>query len=146
MNLNNPRPPSAATVLDTHALLDSIGVAKSRRVYAPGATIFKQGDTANDVLYIQSGGVKLSVVSERGKEAIVAMLGAGDFFGEGCMAGQRVRIGGATTVATTQILLIGKKMMAEALRKHHGVADRFIAHMLARNIRIEEDLIDQLFK
>jgi CRP/FNR family cyclic AMP-dependent transcriptional regulator len=138
-------PRSSVAVADTQALLDSSGITKSRRQYARGATIFRQGDVADDVLYIQSGGVKLSVLSKNGKEAVVAMLGPGDFFGEGCMAGQRVRMGGATTVTASQILLIAKDTMTQALHRHHEVSDRFITHMLGRNIRIEEDLIDQLF-
>jgi CRP/FNR family cyclic AMP-dependent transcriptional regulator len=137
------RPGTAA--VDTQALMETSGVVKSHRQYARGASIFRQGDVADDVLYIESGAVKLSVLSRSGKEAIVAMLGAGDFFGEGCMAGQRIRMGGATALGATSITVITKPAMVRALHKHHAMSDRFIAHMLTRNIRIEEDLIDQLF-
>jgi CRP/FNR family cyclic AMP-dependent transcriptional regulator len=96
-------------------------------------------------MYIQSGGVKLSVVSNAGREAVVAMLGPGEFFGEGCLAGQPVRMGGATAITPSVILHIGKKKMARLLRQQRAMSDRFISHMLSRNMRIEEDLIDQLF-
>jgi len=96
-------------------------------------------------MYIQTGGVKLSVLSKTGREAVVAMLGPGDFFGEGCLAGQPLRIGSATAITPSSVLLVAKERMVELLRKQHGMSDRFITHMLARNIRIEEDLIDQLF-
>ena len=97
------------------------------------------------MLYIQSGGVKLSVLSKSGREAVVAMLGPGDFFGEGCLAGQPLRMGSATAITPSVILLIDKKRMVGLLRRQHAMSDRFISHMLSRNIRIEEDLIDQLF-
>jgi CRP-like cAMP-binding protein len=96
-------------------------------------------------MYIQSGNVKLSVLSKAGREAVVAMLGPGDFFGEGCLAGQRVRMGSATATAASAILQVRRERMARLLHKQHAMSDRFISHMLARNIRIEEDLIDQLF-
>jgi CRP-like cAMP-binding protein len=97
------------------------------------------------VLYLQVGGVKLSVLSKTGREAVVAMLAPGDFFGEGCLAGQRLRMGSATAITESSILRVNKTNMARLLHKQHELSDRFIAHMLARNIRIEEDLIDQLF-
>jgi CRP/FNR family cyclic AMP-dependent transcriptional regulator len=96
-------------------------------------------------MYIQTGGVKLSVVSKTGKEAVVAMLGPGEFFGEGCLAGQPTRMGTAAAITPTTILLVAKRKMVGLLHKQHAMSDRFIAHMLARNIRIEEDLVDQLF-
>jgi CRP-like cAMP-binding protein len=96
-------------------------------------------------MYIQTGGVKLSVLSKNGREAVVAMLGPGDFFGEGCLAGQPVRMGHASAITPSTILLIGKAKMVGLLHKQRAMSDRFITHMLARNIRIEEDLIDQLF-
>ena len=96
-------------------------------------------------MYIQSGGVKLSVLSKTGREAVVAMLGPGDFFGEGCLAGQPVRMGSATAITPSAILLVAKEQMVRLLHKQHAMSDRFISHMLSRNIRIEEDLIDQLF-
>ena len=111
-------------------------------VFSPQIT---QGDACEHVMYIQTGGVKLSVLSKTGKEAVVAMLGPGDFFGEGCLAGQPVRMGSATAITPSAILLVGKGTMVRLLHKQHAMSDRFISHMLARNIRIEEDLIDQLF-
>jgi len=96
-------------------------------------------------MYIQEGGVRLTVVNESGKEAVVAILGPGDFFGEGCLAGQSICIATATTIAPTTVLVIEKNEMIRALHAEHEFSDRFIAYMLARNIRVEEDLIDQLF-
>jgi len=113
--------------------------------YLRGTTIFTQGDLCAHVMYIQKGNVKLSVLSKSGREAVVAMLSAGDFFGEGCLAGQPIRMGTATATTDSEILLVDKKKMVGLLHKQGGMSDRFIAHMLARNIQIEEDLIDQLF-
>src|SRR5687768_3892543 len=96
-------------------------------------------------MYIQSGGVKLSVVSSAGREAVVAMLGPGDFFGEGCLAGQAMRMGTASAVTPSTILLVPKRRMMQMLSKQPQMSDRFISHLLTRNIRIEEDLVDQLF-
>jgi len=96
-------------------------------------------------MYIQNGGVKLSVVNEVGKEAVVGILEPGDFFGEGCLAGQHVRMGTATTIAPTAILTIGRKEMMRVLHTEHVFSDRFMSYILSRNIRIEEDLVDQLF-
>jgi CRP-like cAMP-binding protein len=145
-----PRKPSRAggkvmSVFNAQAFLDSSGIAKTIREYGRGESIFTQGDACVDVLYIQTGGVKLSVLSKTGREAVVAMLGPGDFFGEGCLAGQPVRMGSATAITPSVILLVAKEKMVRLLHKQHEMSDRFIAHMLARNIRIEEDLIDQLF-
>ena len=108
-------------------------------------TIFSQGDPAANVLYIPTGGVRLSIVNESGKEAVVAVLGLGDLFGEGCLAGQPLRIGTATAITATTTLVIEKKEMIRVLHAEHAFSDRFINFMLARNIRIEEDLVDQLF-
>ena len=130
---------------DAQAFLNSAGLAKTIVKYAPGNVIFTQGDPCDHVLYIQSGNVKLSVLSKAGKEAVVAMLGAGDFFGEGCLAGQPVRMGTATATTNSTILRVDKVRMVKLLHRQHAMSDRFIAHMLARNIQIEEDLIDQLF-
>lgn len=134
-----------APAFNVEAFLASGSLAKTVEQFARGAAIFTQGDVSKHVFYIQSGGVKLSVLSKTGREAVVAMLGQGDFFGEGCLAGQKVRMGSATAITPSVILLITKEQMARLLHKQHGMSDRFIAHMLARNIRIEEDLIDQLF-
>jgi CRP/FNR family cyclic AMP-dependent transcriptional regulator len=125
--------------------LDSGGIARKVQEFKRKDTIFSQGDVGNHVLYIQKGGVRLSVVNETGKEAVVAVLGPGDFFGEGCLAGQPLRIGTASAIAATTALVIEKKEMIRVLHHEHAFSDRFITYMLSRNIRIEEDLVDQLF-
>jgi CRP/FNR family transcriptional regulator, cyclic AMP receptor protein len=140
-----PRPPATPQSFNAQDFLDASGAARTSAEYGRGESIFAQGDLAKDVMYIQAGGVKLSVLSKNGKEAVVAMLGPGDFFGEGCLAGQRVRMGSATAITPSVILLIGKTRMLGLLHDEHSMSDRFIAHMLTRNIRIEEDLVDQLF-
>jgi CRP-like cAMP-binding protein len=134
-----------ALEFSAQAFLDSAGVPQKVVQYRRGEAIFTQGDLCEDVMYVQSGGVKLSVLSKTGKEAVVAMFGAGDFFGEGCLAGQTHRMGSATAIGPTAILRVAKEQMAHLLHKQHQMSDRFISHMLTRNIRIEEDLIDQLF-
>jgi CRP/FNR family cyclic AMP-dependent transcriptional regulator len=136
---------SVPPAFDVETFLESGTVAKTVVQFVRGAAVFTQGDVSQHVFYIQSGGVKLSVLSKTGREAVVAMLGQGDFFGEGCLAGQKVRMGSATAITASIILLVGRDQMARLLHKQHGMSDRFISHMLARNIRIEEDLIDQLF-
>jgi CRP-like cAMP-binding protein len=108
-------------------------------------TIFSQGDPGDTVLYIQKGSVRLSVVNEDGKAAVVAALGPGDFLGEKCLAGEPRRIGTATATIATTVLIIEKKEMMRVLHAEHEFSDRFIAYMLSRNIRLEEDLVDQLF-
>jgi CRP/FNR family transcriptional regulator, cyclic AMP receptor protein len=125
--------------------LQSAGAARRVLEFKKKATVFSQGDSGKTVLYIQKGGVRLSVVNERGTEAVVAVLGPGDFFGEGCLAGQTLRIATATAVTSTTVLIIEKKEMSRLLHSEHAFSDRFIAHMLSRNIRVEEDLVDQLF-
>ena len=130
---------------DVEAFLKSAGVSRRIIRFAPGAVIFAQGGQANSVFYIQDGDVKLSVLSSAGKEAVVGMLGRGDFFGEGCMAGQPLRMGTATAVVPTVVLRIQKSEMIRTLHEHSAFSDRFIAHMLVRNVRIEEDLVDRLF-
>jgi CRP/FNR family cyclic AMP-dependent transcriptional regulator len=130
---------------NAQAFLESAGVAKTIAQYARGDTVFTQGDPCEHVMYIQTGGIKLSVLSKTGREAVVAMLGPGDFFGEGGLAGQAFRMGSATAVTPSTVLLIDKEEMVGLLHKQHAMSDRFISHLLARNIRIEEDLIDQLF-
>jgi CRP/FNR family cyclic AMP-dependent transcriptional regulator len=125
--------------------LDSAGVARKVEEFRKKQTIYSQGDPGQSVLYIQEGGVRLSVVNETGREAVVAVLRPGDFFGEGCLAGQPLRIGTATAIAPTTALVIEKKEMIRVLHDEHAFSDRFITFMLSRNIRIEEDLVDQLF-
>jgi CRP/FNR family cyclic AMP-dependent transcriptional regulator len=130
---------------NVQAFLNSAGVARKIVEYRKSEKIFTQGESARDVLYIQKGGIKLSVINEVGKEAVVAMLGPGDFFGEGGMAGQVVRVGTATAITPTTLLVIEKKEMIRVLHSERGFSDHFVAYMLTRNIRIEQDLIDQLF-
>jgi CRP/FNR family cyclic AMP-dependent transcriptional regulator len=133
------------TAFDAQAFLDSTGAGRKVAEFPKAETIFTQGEPAKKVFYIQKGGVKLSVVNAAGKEAVVGILGTGDFFGEGCMAGQPVRMGTATAMTPTTVLVIEKEEMVRVLHEEHSLADRFISHMLSRNIRIEEDLLDQLF-
>jgi len=133
------------TEFNVEAFLNSTGTAKTIVAYRRGAAIFTQGEPATHVLYVRSGNVKLSVISKPGREAIVAMLGPGEFFGEGCLAGQSTRIGSATAVSDCNILLVETNGMLTLLHQESALSDRFISHVLARNIRVEEDLIDQLF-
>jgi len=135
----------ARSVFNAQQFLDSAGVARKVTEFKKKETIFSQGDPCRNVFYIQRGGVRLSVVNESGKEAVVAVLGPGDFFGEGCLAGQPIRIGTATSIAPTSALIIEKSEMVRVLHTEHEFSDRFISFMLERNIRIEEDLVDQLF-
>jgi len=130
---------------DVQAFLASANVPKRVVRYQRGAAVFAQGAVANNVFYVQGGGVKLSVLSTTGKEAVVAILGPGDFFGEGCLAGQPMRMGSATAMVATSVLRIPKKEMMRMLHDQSSFSDLFIAHMVGRNIRIEEDLVDQLF-
>jgi CRP-like cAMP-binding protein len=132
-------------IFDAQAFLDSAGVARRIAVYRKSQKIYSQGDRATSVMYVQKGGVKLSVVNEVGKEAVVAMLGPADFFGEGSLAGQSVRMGMATAITPTTVLVIERNEMIRVLHAEHAFSDRFLAYMLARNIRIEQDLVDQLF-
>jgi CRP/FNR family transcriptional regulator, cyclic AMP receptor protein len=139
-----PRPGKGAG-FDVESYLRSTGPARRIVRYREGEVIFAQGDAGDDVRYVQKGAVKLSVLSHLGKEAVVAMLTPGDFFGEGALAGQSVRIGTATAVVASSVLIIEKAPMALLLYEEPAFADRFLEYMLARNIRIEADLVDQLF-
>ena len=132
-------------IFNAQAFLDSAGVARRVVEYGRSQKFYCQGDPATSVMYVQKGGVKLSVVNGVGKEAVVAILGPGDFFGEGGMAGQSVRMGTATAITLTTVIVIEKKEMIRVLHAEHAFSDRFVAYMLTRNIRIEQDLIDQLF-
>ena len=134
-----------APAFNAQAFLDSAGVARRVVEYRRSQKIYSQGDPAASVMYVQKGGVRLSVVNEVGKEAVLAMLGPGDFFGEGGMAGQAVRMGTATAITPTTLLVIEKSEMIRVLHAEHAFSDRFVSYILSRNIRIEEDLIDQLF-
>ena len=130
---------------DAQAFLTSAGFAKRVMTFPRNAVIFSQGDACESVMYIKTGGVKLSVLSHTGREAVIAMLGQGEFFGESCLAGHAVRMGSATAIADSTVILVDKQEMVRLLHKQPALSDRFIAHLLARNIRVEEDLVDQLF-
>jgi CRP-like cAMP-binding protein len=132
-------------VFNVQAFLDAAGVARTVQIFQPKDTIFSQGDACRHVMYIQKGHVSLTVVSKTGKEAVVATLRPGDFVGEGGLAGQPVRIATATATSLASLLVIDLKEMMRVLHTEHEFSDRFISYMLKRNIRIEEDLIDQLF-
>jgi CRP/FNR family transcriptional regulator, cyclic AMP receptor protein len=139
------RPLSKNPDFDLRTFLDTGGMAGKVVSFKRSEVVYSQGDAAKGVMYIQKGAVKLSVINQEGKEAVVAILGPGDFFGEGSLAGQAVCMGTATTTMPTSILFIDKKRMMRLLHAEHTLSDLFISHMLTRNIRIEEDLIDQLF-
>jgi CRP/FNR family cyclic AMP-dependent transcriptional regulator len=145
MKLKTTKRNGAAGAFDPQVFLDTAGVARQIAEFRRGESIYSQGESAGSVMYVQKGGVKLSVVNGSGKEAVVAMFGPSDFFGEGCMAGQSVRMGTATAITPTTILVIGKNELLRVLHEEHELSDRFIRYMLAQNIRVEEDLIDQLF-
>jgi CRP/FNR family transcriptional regulator, cyclic AMP receptor protein len=136
---------SKSLAFDVQLFLDSTGLGRTVGKFRRKETVFAQGDPAKNVMYIQEGGVKLTVVNETGKEAVVAILGPGNFFGEGCLAGQSVCMATATAIAPTTVLVIEKNEMIRVLHGEHEFSDRFIAYILARNLRVEEDLIDQLF-
>jgi CRP/FNR family transcriptional regulator, cyclic AMP receptor protein len=133
------------TAFDAQLFLQSVGASRKVEEFRKKQAIFSQGEAADSVMYVQKGSVKLTVVNESGKEAVVAILGPGDFFGEGGMAGQTIRMGTATAIAPTTVLIIGNEEMTRVLHAEHSLSDRFIHYMLARNIRVEADLIDQLF-
>jgi CRP/FNR family transcriptional regulator, cyclic AMP receptor protein len=137
--------PKTPRAFDVQGYLESSGPARKVVKYRRGAAVFSQGDVAGDVRYLQLGAVKVSVLSRIGKEAVVAMLGPGDFFGEGALAGQLIRIETVTAMTPSSVLIIEKDAMVRLLHEEPLFTDRFLNHMLARNIRIEADLVDQLF-
>lgn len=137
--------PKKKNGFNAQAFLDSAGVSKKVRHFKKGEIIFSQGSPADSVMYIQEGAVKITALSAVGKEAIIVILHAGDFFGEGCMAGQPVRVGNATTITASTVLVIEKNEMVQVLHDQHELSDLFINFVLTRNIRIEEDLVDRLF-
>ena len=141
------QPPAkpAAAPFDVASFLNSPAGARSLTRFARGASVFAQGAVADSIFFLQKGTVQLSVLSPTGKEAVVATLVPGDFFGEGCLAGQPFRMATAKVVTAATALCIPKAEMVRTLHEQHEFSDRFIAHMLARNIRIEEDLVDHLF-
>ena len=130
---------------DPITFLATIGEGRKSLTAAKKQGIFTQGDAADAVFYIQKGQVRLTVVSKIGKEATIGILDAGNFFGEGALAGQSVRMGSATAMSECQLLRIDKKAMMGALHREHAFSDMFVAYLLSRNIRYEEDLVDQLF-
>lgn len=136
---------AGAPPFDPQSFLESAGISKKIVEYRPLSIIFSQGDPSETIFYIQKGAVRLSVLSHSGKEAIVGMLGPGDFLGEGALTGQTVRIGTARAVSTTTALIVPRQQMIELLRDEPAFSTRFIEFMLSRNLRIEEDLVDQLF-
>ena len=134
-----------APTIKPAGLIEWTGVRTQRLEYEPGTTIFAQGDPATSVMYVEKGDVRLSVLSHAGKEAVIAVLDVGHFFGEGCLVGQPQRMATAAAMAPSTIITVEKQEMVRQLHAHPAFADRFLTHMLTRNIRIEEDLIDQLF-
>ena len=143
--ITTPDKQKSATALTPAGVVDWTGVPLQRSRYDAATTIFAQGDPATSVLYVDAGVVRLSVLSHAGKEAVIAVLEAGDFFGEGCLAGQSQRMATATAMALSTIVSVDRQDMARELHARPGFADRFLRHMLTRNIRIEADLVDQLF-
>ena len=144
-NIKSKRKSTQKLTFNVQVFLDTAGVARKVIEFKKAEVVYSQGEAAKSIMYLQAGGIKLSVVNEVGKEAVVAILEPGDFFGEGCLAGQSVRMGTATAITPSAVLDIEKSEMFKVLHEQHAFSDRFLTFMLARNIRIEEDLIDQLF-
>jgi len=130
---------------DTKTFLSTIDGGRKIAAFSKKHAIFVQGDSSNAVFYIQKGKVKLTVVSKSGKEATIGILNKGDFFGEGCLTGQPVRLCSATAMIDCSVMRIDKQAMMEVLHREHAFSDMFVAYLLTRNIRYEEDLVDQLF-
>jgi CRP-like cAMP-binding protein len=131
--------------VDWEAFLAGFSGGKTNIEYGANRNIFCQGQPADSIFYLRQGKVKIAVTSDQGKEAIVAILGAGDFFGEGCLAGQPLRIATATTLTDCNLVRVTKPLMARMLHEKHEISELFITHLLSRNIRFEGDLVDQLF-
>ena len=145
---NSTRPPPApknGRKFDPQVFLDTIGEGRKALLFPKKQTIFAQGDSADAVFYLRTGKVRLTVVSKDGKEATIGILSDGSFFGEGSLAGQLLRMGSATAMTDCAVLRIEKKAMVDALHREHTLSDLFVAYLLTRNIRYEEDLVDQLF-
>src|ERR1700686_1589399 len=141
-----PRAPAKKlSKFDTKTFLSTIDGGRKIAVFSKKQTIFVQGDSSDAVFYIQKGKVKLTVVSQIGKEATIGILNEGDFFGEGCLTGQPLRLCSATAMTDCSVMRIDKKSMMEVLHEEHAFSDMFVAYLLTRNIRYEEDLVDQLF-
>jgi len=131
--------------VDWESLLAEITRGKTVIEYGASRNVFRQGQAADSLFYLRRGKVKLAVTSKEGKEAIVAVLGAGEFFGEGCLAGQQLRMATATAMTDCALLRIEKPLMTQMLHEQHEISELFVAHLLSRNIRYEADLVDQLF-
>jgi CRP/FNR family cyclic AMP-dependent transcriptional regulator len=140
-----PAPVKKRSTFDPKTFLSTIDGGRKIVTFSKKQTIFSQGDSSDAVFYIQNGKVKLTVVSKTGKEATVGILNEGDFFGEGCLTGQPLRLGCATAMTDCSVMRIEKKAMMEVLHREHAFSDMFVAYLLTRNIRYEEDLVDQLF-
>jgi CRP-like cAMP-binding protein len=132
-------------VFDAKAFLSSVGAGRSRKRYRALETIFRQGDPADAVFYIEKGGIRLTVVSEHGKEGVIAMLGAGEFFGEGCLAGQELHMASATAARDAVVVTVDKATMIRVLHEEPGLSEMFMAFLLSRNIQFEAELVDHLF-
>ena len=145
INPDKPTSAPAGAPIDWTAFLAGISRGKTILEFSEGRTIFVQGDPADSVWYLQRGKVKLTVTSQQGKEAIVTVLGNNEFFGEGCLAGQLLRISTATAVGDCTLYRIEKALMVRTLHDQHGISELFMTHLLTRNIRFEGDLVDQLF-
>jgi CRP/FNR family transcriptional regulator, cyclic AMP receptor protein len=146
--VTRPRPaskPRVKVVFNPKSFLAKVGQGKTHSDYPKSSKIFSQGDAAQSIFYIQKGKVKLTVVSKQGKEAVIAILGGGDFFGEGCLAGQPFRMSTVTTLSECSIVRIDKADTVRVLHNEPAFSDMFLHYLLGRNIRIEEDLVDQLF-
>ena len=135
----------ASEPFNASAYLETAGVKRKIVTYRKRQTIFSQGDASRSVFYLRAGSVKITVTSSAGKEAVIALLHPGDFFGEGCIAGQPLRVARATAMGPVSALEIERREMIRVIHEEHDFSDRFVAHMLKRNVRVEEDLVDQLF-
>jgi CRP-like cAMP-binding protein len=138
-------PAKKKSAFDAKSFLEAAGLGKRVATYKRGDVVFSQGDTCDSVMYLRSGGIQVTVVSHAGREAVVATLGAGDFVGEGALAGHPVRLETARATMPTTVMIVPKRQMIRLLHTQRTFSDRFIAHMLVRNARLEADLVDQLF-
>jgi CRP-like cAMP-binding protein len=143
--MGSRKKPVSTAAFDVRHFLESAGVAPRVVKYRKAQPIFRQGEAATSVMYVQAGGVKLSVLSRRGREAVVAILGPGQFIGEDALTGAPRRLANATAMEASTLLVVEKEAMIRALHERAQLSDRFIAHLLARNARVEADLVDQLF-
>ena len=137
--------PKKGRIFDPQVFLETVGLKRSITQCPPNHKIFSQGDPSDAVFYIQKGRVKLTTLSKHGKEAVIAILGAGDFLGEACLTGQMIRVASATAIVSTVVLRIEKDEMLRVLQKERALSGLFISYLLSRNLRIEEDFVDQLF-